>query len=82
MRIILSNHAIMRAKQRNISFEQITDCILNPDKVQPEPNGTICYKKLQTNKHLLLTYTTSESSNTVKVVTVILTSQITKYFTI
>ena len=46
MRILLSNHAIMRAKQRNITFEEITDCILKPDKLQVQENNTTCYKKL------------------------------------
>lgn len=79
MRIVLTNHARLRATQRGISFEEIVDCILNPDKLSTEPDSKVCYKKLL-NTSLLLCYTTDKNGDIV-VITVIKTSKISKYFT-
>jgi hypothetical protein len=46
MRIILTNHARIRAIQRNISFEEIMDCVLHSDNFVNDGNDLICYKKL------------------------------------
>ncbi|WP_341226095.1 DUF4258 domain-containing protein [uncultured Arcticibacterium sp.] len=79
MRIILSNHARIRAQMRNISFEEIVECILNPDKITLEEDSKVCYKKLTNeNKKLLITYT-SDSEGVIKVITVIKTSKVNKY---
>ena len=80
MRIELSNHARMRAQQRSVSIEQIIDCINNPNSKTLESNGNYCFKKLQLpiNKYLLLCYVV-ENTNCLRVVTVILTSQVNKY---
>ena len=80
MRIVLSNHAILQAQKRHITIEQITDCILRPDQVSDEPQGKKCYKKLQDGRYLLLCYTVQQDS-TIKVITTILTSKISKYLT-
>lgn len=79
MRILLTNHARLRATQRGVSFEQIVDCILNPDQISIEPDSKVCYKKLS-NMSLLLCYTTDKNGDIV-VITVIKTSKISKYFT-
>jgi hypothetical protein len=78
MRIILSNHAIMRARQREITMEQITDCIQNPDELSDEPEGKKCYKKLQNGSMLLLCYTI-QYDDSIKIITLILTSKVKKY---
>lgn len=78
MRIVLSNHALLRAQQRGVSFEQIIDCISNPDQVSDEPDGKKCFKKIQLDKMLMLCYTVDEDES-IRVITVILTSKIKKY---
>jgi hypothetical protein len=80
MRIELSNHARMRALQRGVSFEQIIDFLENPNVKTLESNGNYCFKKLQlpSSKYLLLCFEV-ESEKTLRVVTVILTSQVKKY---
>ena len=37
MRIVLSNHARMRAQMREVSFEEIVECITDPDAISIEP---------------------------------------------
>ena len=55
MRIVLSNHARMRAQMREVTFEEIVECITNPDATSLEVEGKKCYKKLQNqNQNLLL----------------------------
>ena len=79
MRIVLSNHARMRAEMRGVSFEQIVDCITNPDQIDNEPDNKICYKRLlNQDKSLLLCYTV-DNDGTITVVTVIKSSKISKY---
>lgn len=80
MRIVLSNHARMRAEMREITFEQIIDCITNPDKITEEKDNKFCYKKLDNNlKSLLLCYSI-DNEGTIVVITVIKTSKVSKYF--
>lgn len=67
-----------RASQRGVSFEQITECITNPDQISDEPLGKMCYKKLQNDKQLLLCYTI-ETDGFIRIITVILTSKVEKY---
>ncbi len=79
MRIVLTNHARLRAAQRGISFEQIVDCITNPDQISEEPDNKYCYKKLLNSaSYLLLCYTVNKKGKIV-IVTVIKTSRISKY---
>lgn len=77
MRIILTNHARLRAKERDISFLEIVDAMLNPDVVDEQGNNISCFKKKKEEK-LLLVYTKDEEWNRI-VVTVIKTSKIDKY---
>lgn len=62
MRIILTNHARMRAMQRNITFEEIVECIANPDSSTKEKDSIICYKKLWSNAVLLVYAKDSEGN--------------------
>ncbi len=78
MRIILTNHARLRAIQRNISFEEIMDCVLHSDNLVDEGNALVCYKKLW-KQYVLLVYTREDDGN-ILVITVLKTSQIKKYF--
>lgn len=68
----------MRAMQRKITFEEIIECITNPDSSTEKKDSIVCYKKLGWNS-VLLVYTKDEKDNII-VVTVIKTSQIKKYF--
>ena len=79
MRIVLSNHARMRAETRGVSFQEIVDCITNPDGISQEEDGKICYKKLQDqDNYLLLCYTVDEEDE-IWVITVIKTSKVEKH---
>ncbi len=64
--------------QRNISFEEIVDCVLHADHLVDEGNDLVCYKKLWT-EYVLLVYTRQKDGN-ILVITVLKTSQIKKYF--
>ncbi len=66
------------APKRGIRFEEIVDCILNPDKISTESDSKVYYKKLL-NTSFLLCYTTDKKGDIV-VITVIKTSKISKYF--
>lgn len=69
----------MRAQMRKVTFEEIVECITNPDAISLETEDKKCYKKLQNqNQYLLLCYT-SDQAGTITVVTVIKTSKIDKY---
>lgn len=69
----------MRAQMREGTFEEIVECITNPDAISLEPESKKCYKKLHNkNQYLLLCYT-SDLAGVVTVVTVIKTSKIDKY---
>ena len=64
---------------REVSFEEIVECITDPDAISMEPEGKMCYKKLHNqNKKILLCYS-SDQAGTITVVTVIKTSKIAKY---
>jgi len=76
MRIILTNHARQRAKQRCISIAAIWDCVLRPDKVDHK-DAVYCYKKMGKSE-LLLVYTKNDQGDIV-VITVIKTSKVGKY---
>lgn len=78
MRIILTNHARMRATERWISFEEILSTIENPDIVDEQKDQTFCFKN---NKKyfVLLVYAKDEEWNRV-VITVRKTTNFKKYF--
>jgi hypothetical protein len=78
MRIVLTNHARLRAIQRNIWFEEIVDCVMQPDHTHDQWDSLICYKKLWST-YVLLVYTKHQNGNIV-VITVLKTSQIKKYY--
>lgn len=81
MRIVLTNHARLRAAQRGISFEQIVDCILHPDQVSSEPGNKLCFKKLSNTRNSLLLCYTVDQQGKILVITVVKTTKIDKYLT-
>lgn len=81
MRIVLTNHARLRAAQRGISFEQIVDCILHPDQVSSEPGNKLCFKKLSNTRNSLLLCYTVDQQGKILVITVVKTTKIYKYLT-
>ena len=80
MRIVLSNHARMRAQMRDITFEEIIDCITNPDQISEEEDQKLCYKKLTNQDRQILLCYTIEDDGSILVITVIKTSKVSKYF--
>ncbi len=54
MRLILTNHARMRAQERGISFEEILGAIEYPDSVQEQEDQIFCFKKRKTDLLLLV----------------------------
>ena len=78
MRIILTNHARLRAAERGITFEEIVSAILDPDDSQIQDNGIFCFKK-SWKENILLVYSKDEKWDWV-VITVLRTSKIKKYW--
>ena len=78
MRIILTNHARLRASQRWISFEEIIDTIENPDEIRQQDDEVFCFKKLW-NENILLVYAKDDTWNWV-IITVLRTSKVKKYW--
>jgi hypothetical protein len=77
MRIILTNHARIRANERGISFEEISETILYPDYVTQQDKEIFIFKKLK-NQYLYLVYSKDENGDWV-IITVLKTSKIEKY---
>ena len=78
MHIVLTNHARIRANERNITFEEISETILHPDKITQQDTEIIVFKKLQ-KQYLYLVYSKDENGDWV-VITVFRTSKIEKYW--
>lgn len=78
MKIVFTKHAENRMKERNISKKEVIETIKNPYKQgkQKEKNFAM---KTRKNGHLLITYYL-DSKGVAKVITVISTSKISKYF--
>lgn len=80
MRIILTNHARLRCAQRLISIQEITDCVIFPDKIETELSWSevvTCYKKAWWT-FLLLVYWKDKKGDLI-IITAIKTSNIKKY---
>ena len=77
MRIILTNHARIRANERGITFEEISETILHPDHVTQQDKEIFIFKKLK-NQYLYLVYSKDENGDWV-IITVLKTSKIEKY---
>ena len=74
MRIILTNHARIRANERGITFEEISETILHPDYVTQQDKEIFIFKKLK-NQYLYLVYSKDENGDWV-IITVLKTSKI------
>lgn len=86
MKIIFSLHAQERAKERGISLSDIRKFIQKPDKIERSVKHSkrFLFKKIYFNKtlrkdHLLLIVAEKEEKF-LKVITLIDTSKISKYF--
>jgi len=88
MKIVLSEHARRRMKERNISYIQVYSALLQPDKVEVDKTnpGRFLAKKVYAinkavRKHLLLVfYELYPELDRAEVITVVSTSKISKYF--
>lgn len=45
MKIVWTNHAKQRAKERKIDLEQIESAVASPDKTEPNEKGGVRYQK-------------------------------------
>ena len=54
MRIVLTNHARIRASERWISFEEIIEAIQNPDEIQQQDDEIFCFKKYEIKKEHMI----------------------------
>ena len=78
MRIILTNHARIRATERWISFADIIDAIQNPDEIQQQDDEIFCFKKIW-DKNILIVYAKDDNGDWV-IITVLRTSKLKKYW--
>jgi hypothetical protein len=86
LKIVFTNHALKRLKERGISEKEVREFIKNPDKVEHSLKSPkrFLIKKVYFNRklgrdHLLLIILEKENS-ILKVITIIDTSKISKYF--
>lgn len=77
MKIIFSNHALYRMKEREITKNEVKITLLEPDKLIWKDNTNIAMK-LRENGHLLIIIYT-DLGKTEKIITVIDTSKVRKY---
>jgi len=75
-KLIYTLHSLERLKQRKITFNQIENCLNNPDKTIIENNIKKAIKKTN-NKILIVAY--KEENNTIIIITAYKTSKIRKY---
>lgn len=86
MKIVFSNHSLERAKEREISRKDLSSAIFYPDKVdQSSKDGKrFLIKKIYHNKKLksdhLLMVICEKDKDILKVITIIDTSKISKYY--
>lgn len=86
MKIIFTKHSLERAKERLISKKELRFAIHYPDKIDKssQDNKRFLIKKIYYNKklktdHLLMIICEKENS-IIKIVTIIDTSKISKYY--
>jgi hypothetical protein len=86
IKITFTRHALQRLKERGLSEKEVKKFITNPDKIAPslKHQKRFLIKKIYWNQklqkdHLLLIIVEKENS-VLKVITVIDTSKISKYF--
>lgn len=87
MKIVLTDHAKKRIKERGISANIVKESLMFPDNVDTSTVDKNRYlvKKIYFHekfrkKHLLMIVCEKEKSKVVKVITIIDTSKIDKYF--
>lgn len=85
-KVIFSNHALLRMKERFISREMALEAIRNPDKIEKSDQNPsrLLIKKIYFNSTLkkdhLLMLVCEAGAEKIKVITIIDTSKISKYF--
>jgi hypothetical protein len=86
LKIVFTKHALERLKERGVSEKEAKEFIKNPDKVERSQKfpKRLLIKKIYFNQklgkdHLLLIVPEKENS-VLKIITVIDTSKISKYF--
>jgi hypothetical protein len=77
MKIILTQHAKTRMKERKITRTEVFDAISNPDALTRKAGQTV-FKKIRKNGQLLIIYIAEEYA-AAHIVTVITTSKLSKY---
>jgi len=86
MKVVFTDHALERLKERGISEKEVKSFIKNPDKTERSSKDPkrFLIKKIYFNQklkrdHLLLIILEKENS-ILKIITIIDTSKISKYF--
>lgn len=74
MDFVISRHARKRMLEREIPEKEVMKALLQPDKIGHK-NDTTIFKKLRNNGHLLLVISKNN-----KIITVITTSKVSKYY--
>ena len=86
MKIVFTKHSLERAEERAISKKELTDTIHHPDKIDKssQDNKRFLIKKIYYNEKLkadhLLMIICEKEKGIIKVVTIIDTSKISKYY--
>ena len=86
MKIIFSNHALERVKERGIEREAVFQAINSPDKIEfsKTNKNRFLAKKIYFNKKInkdhLLIIVCEKENGVLKIITIIDTSKISKHF--
>lgn len=78
MRIVFTNHAILRVRERKISLERIVDCIFTPNKIIEQNEKSIFFKYYSEEKKLLETVCVIEN-DMCRIITVIITYNLNRF---
>ncbi|MBW6441236.1 DUF4258 domain-containing protein [Patescibacteria group bacterium] len=86
MKIVFTKHSLERAKERAISEKELRDAIYFPNKIDEssQDNRRFLIKKIYYNKKLkaehLLMIICEKEKEIIKIITIIDTSKISKYY--
>ena len=86
MKFVFTKHSLKRAEERAISKKELRDAIYFPDKIDKssQNNKRFLIKKIYYNKKLkadhLLMIICEKKEETIKIITIIDTSKISKYY--
>lgn len=75
MKTIITIHAAKRIRERCITLSEVTQCLINPDKIETENEKTLMYK-LSKSKTELLILVCVVTDDSCKIVTVIKTARL------